>query len=132
MVPPNVGHASPSDLESLTEMRDVFAAKEKFDQKRSSELGKVGQMLGASVKVSDWTFPFLTFQDRQLSVSEWYPELLIVVDKFFSFGPDEEKIVAFKQGAFKKNMVSGKSVQYGYLTPSMDLSDLAGQLELMD
>lgn len=130
--PPSAATVSPSDIESLREMQETQVAQQKLDNKKQVELGKVAAMLGATVKVTDWTFPFLHLNDRQLSVSEWYPDLSIVVDKFFHFGQEEEVIVDFKKKAFRAQRVNGKEVRYAYLTPEMELYDLAAQLNLLE
>lgn len=130
MIPPVSTRMNLSDEESLKEVQESSQEQEKLKRKRDREMGKVAAMLSATVMITDWTFPFLAVGNKQLSVSEWYPDLGFAVDKFFQFGEPEQRIVEFKQKAFEGKEINGKSIKYGYLSPYMSLSDLAEQLEL--
>lgn len=122
------------DAKDIQELNELIVAQQQREQRRrkkDADLGKVAHLLGTKIKVTGYTFPFLTFDGNQLSVSEWFPELNIVVDKFYEeLTPRMAREVAFKQKAFANNEFMGKKIQYGYLDPTMDLHDLADQIEI--
>jgi hypothetical protein len=125
LVTPGSAPIAPSDQETLRESAERQNAEAKAAARKQKQLGKVAQFLNAKVMVTDRTFPFLTFKTVQLSVSEWYPQLNVAVDKFFQMEDVRHDEIAFKQAQFRAN-----GIQYAYLTPEMDLVDLADQLNL--
>lgn len=122
---PGSAKLSQADLETVKETHEYHIQQQQLKAKRDKEMGKVAAMLGAAVMITDKTFPFLTMNGRQLSVSEWYPGLSIAVDKFFVWEKEKESEVEFKAKLFAQN-----KIRYGFLSPTMELYDLAKQLGL--
>lgn len=111
------------DQENLREETERIMRREELDRRNVDKGNRVAQLLAATYYILDKTFPFLTFKNRQLSVTEYYPLQKIAVDKFYFGDPINEQEIEFKRTQFKAN-----GIKYSYLTPKKRLADLAEDL----
>lgn len=113
------------DQEQIQEETDRQMRREELRRRDIVKGNKVAQMLSATYFITDKTFPFLTYKGRQLSVSEYYPDEKIAVDKFYFSEKIDPKEIEFKREMFKEN-----GFKYGFLSPDKKLADLADELGL--
>ena len=115
---------SAADAEELQEAQERVRRQDDIDRRNAVKMNKVATLLSATHFVTDYAFPFLQYQGRQLSVSEYYPEYRTAIDKFYHEDYDRGE-VAFKKAEFNKH-----GYRYGYLTPEKEhqLDSLADML----
>jgi hypothetical protein len=84
-------------------------------------------MLKQKVFIQEWTHPCL-FQpewNRQASVSEFYPEINLAVDKFYHKDDHEMRLAEFKKKALNE-----AGFLYVCLTPDKDFADALVEIEM--
>jgi len=118
--------ARPDDIESeaLQDMREEAVAQAAIDAKKAAHANKVADMLSATYFVTDYTWPFLRSADRQMAVTEFYPELNVAVDKFYYFGAHEEGLVKDK-----KRLLNENGIKYVFLNASKSLGDIGPEID---
>lgn len=115
---------TPDGDEALREVQEAAVRKEELDRRNQARTNKVAALIEGRVYVTDKTWPFLVWQGRQLSVSEFYLEKNVAIDKFYHVGEWELAIVEFK-----KKVLAENGIRYAYLTPERSLADLEADLE---
>ncbi len=120
---PGVG-SSPEGTEALQEVMENASRKYELDARNQAKANKVAALLGGTYYVQEETWPFLVWQGRQWSVSEFYPESKIAIDKFYRMEELDQQLVAFKKKTLKEH-----GIRYAYLTPDKSLADLEADLE---
>lgn len=125
MVTPGQTGMTPDGEEALREVQEHAARQEEINAKNQVKANKVAALIGGKGYVTDKTWPFLIYQGRQISVSEFYFENNIAIDKFFYAGDWELAIVEFK-----KRVLGENGIRYAYLTPDKKLADLEIELGL--
>lgn len=95
-----------------------------LDSRNSVKMNKVAKTLDQSYYIQEWTHPCLLIDGRQATVSEYYPEIKVAIDKFYHVGEWEKKITDFKKVALKE-----QGIKYAYLTPDKTLADIEADLE---
>jgi hypothetical protein len=115
---------SQANAEELQEAQERYGRQEELDRRNAVRTNKVAMLLSATHFVTDYAFPFLQYQGRQLSVSEYYPEYRTAIDKFYDEDYDRGEV------ALKKAELNKHGYRYGYLTPEKEhqLESLADML----
>jgi len=127
MSAPDSRPMSTEDQEHLQDVIDTQVRREELDRRNIAKSNKVAKMLTADFYITDKTFPFLTWNGTQLSVTEYYPNEKIAIDKFFFSQKFDMREIEFKKKKFDEN-----GIKYGFLTPEKKLSDLAEELGLVE
>ena len=126
VTPSEVGSGVSSEqYEALTDVREKAARQADLDGRNDAKSNKVASLLGGTYYIQEKTWPFLTHQGRQLSVSEFYPELNVAIDKFYHMDEWELALVESKKVTLKSN-----GIKYAFLTPEKSLADLEVELGL--
>ena len=113
-------------LNQNTEEMERRKAAEQLEKRRITNINKVAKMLGdVKYVIENHSFAFLVFKGTPLSVSEYYPEIKVAVDKFHDMADFDKAVVEFKRKLFEKH-----KIRYGHLTPERSLADLHEELKL--
>lgn len=115
---------SADGAEALRDVQEHAARQAELEQRNQVKLNKVAELLGGSYYITEKIWPFLVWQGRPLSVSEFYPESNIAIDKFFHMDEWELALVDFKKKALKEH-----GIKYAFLTPQKSLADVLPDLE---
>jgi hypothetical protein len=121
---PHVAQPNDEETEALREAREEQKDQAAIDARKSVDSNKVASMLGGTWYITDHTWPYFRSDDRQMSVTEFYPDLNIAIDKFFNFGPHEERLTKEK-----KRLLNANGIRYAYLEPMKSLGDIGPDLE---
>jgi hypothetical protein len=117
--------SSKEDLQESNDDRELSRQRAEIEAKSIRNTNKVAALLtGAEYFITDFTWPELGFNDTQYSVSEYYPELKIAIDKFYSLDDPELKFVGEK-----KKRLNKIGIKYAYLDPTKRLADIEPDLE---
>jgi len=107
-----------------SEEQELASRRMELDRRNVAKMNKVAQMLSDTTHyITDWTHPCLNNKGEQLNVTEYFPEIKVAVDKFYSVDQCDPTVIAFKANALKKN-----GIRYGHLTPERGLADLCVEL----
>ncbi len=125
MVPPKAAappdqYAQADDQETLERIR----RQNELDQRDVAKANKVARILDQKYYITDWTHPCLFLNGVQTSVTEYYPEIKVAIDKFYHVGAWEQKITDMKKALLKK-----EGIRYAFLTPEKTLADIEADLE---
>lgn len=114
------------DMETFREQQKIAEDKARIDSILQKSRSKLAEILNAKVFIREWTHPCLFNKDLnyQFSVSEFYPEHKIAIDKFYQYDEFQMRMSAFKKKALNKNGFS-----YALATPDRDMADIMADLE---
>lgn len=130
--PTNVERA----MENLSEAEKIADRKEageaaRAKAKREAKTDKIAKVLGTKVYTTDKTWPFLKREvagrEYQLSVSHYYMEINVAVDKFYT---DED----YRTGNsdLKKKLLNANGIKYVALHPGNSLADMEAELDAQE
>ncbi len=119
---------APIDKETLSDIQtdqELAQQKAKIEARRKRTFSKVATLLGQEEYIYNWTHPclFMDARGTQTEVSEFYPKLNVAIDKFYHVDDHERALTDFKREALK-----AVGIKYAYLTPEIDLADIADDL----
>jgi hypothetical protein len=116
----------PEQVEASKELTEEQQRRTELDRRNVVKGNRVAQLLG-SVKyyVTNQRFPFLVQNGMPLSVTEYYPDLKVAVDKFMNFSDWTQAETDYKSQIFKKH-----GIKYAFLHPRKSLGDMARELGL--
>jgi hypothetical protein len=112
--------------DKLTPDQEVEHRRNELEARNVFKQNKVAQVLSeCRYYIEGQSFPFLIYRGTPMSVSEYYPEKKIAIDKFYHVDEWEKAITDFKLKVFKEN-----GIKYAFLTPEKSLADLYVELGL--
>jgi hypothetical protein len=124
-VEPRLRPEKSGSREALIEAQELASRKEELDRRNSIRSNRVAQFLQASYCITDQAFAFLIFKGERLTVSEFYPEIMVAVDKFYDDSEFDQEVCDAKKKLFKKHRI-----RYAFLKPGKRLADLETDLEV--
>jgi len=124
-VEPRANLEKTSAREALLEAQELAYRSEELNRRNAARSNKVALFLQASYYITDQAFAFLVFKGERLTVSEYYPEIKVAVDKFYEETEYDKDICTEKKKLFKKH-----GIRYAFLKPGKSLSDLEKDLEV--
>lgn len=112
--------------ESMSEEQRRAQDQARIDALKAVNRNKFARIMGARVVISQWTHPCLIHPvfKRQFSVTEFYPNENLAVDKFYS---SDEWEIGLSQ--FKRKSLNNVGVKYVCLTPDKDMADAFAEIE---
>lgn len=124
VMPSEVGSGVTAErAEALRDVSESATRQAELEARNTAKANKVASLLGGTYYIQEKTWPFLTHQGRQLSVTEFYPELNVAIDKFYHVDEWELALTDAKKNALKLN-----GIKYAFLTPDKSLADLEAEL----
>ena len=120
---------SQEDLRELHEQQKRADDQARIEAIKQKQRSKLAEMLKQKIFIREWTHPCLLIPGivQQLSVSEFYPDLKLAVDKFMVYDDHEIKLTEHK-----KKRLNEWGFKYVVLTPDKDLSDILPEIEAQE
>lgn len=118
----------PIDKEQMDDLKneqELARQKAKIAARRERRFSRVAQLLDQQSYITSWTHPCLFMPERnvQTEVSEYFPAIKVAIDKFYHMGDLEQSLCDFKKKALAK-----EGIKYAFLTPQINLADIADDL----
>jgi hypothetical protein len=108
------------EVELNRDEAERVAQMKKLEARKLQREDKVAKAVGAKYYITNASFPFLlTVGGFTMSVSQYYPDLKLAVDKFYEWNAQE-----IKEAAIKEKLFEGSGIRYVYLNPSKRLEDV--------
>ena len=110
---------------ALEDAREIAKAREAKAHSEARVLDVITKTLSQTWYNTDYTWPFLRMNGRQLSVSTFYPSIKVAIDKFY-----EREDIDPKEILFKKEILSQNGIKYAAATPDKSMVMIVKELGL--
>lgn len=117
---------TPQEQRDNAEEAELLTRRQELENRNQRNQNRVAALLSkASFWVTNWTHPCLFIDGYQTSITEYYPDIKLALDKFYDMRDFSQKLCDRK-----KERLAKFDIQYVYLTPEKKLSDLSSELKL--
>jgi len=114
---------SPDKAEFLSEIERRKADEAMIQELKSLDRDEIGEQFKGRYYKTFFLFWDITFRNKTLEVTRYYPDRGVAIDIFESIGSTEQEEIDFKRSALKK-----QGVKYAALSYASDLSEILSQI----
>jgi hypothetical protein len=111
--------------EALFEAQELNIRRAELDRRNAARSNKVAQFLKANYYITDKAFPWLVYKGERLSVTEYYPEIRVAIDKYYEEADFKPEVCNAKRLIFHKH-----KIHYAFLKPGKQLVEIEKELEV--